>query len=72
MLIESWIMPRSKDGWLLSESFRIGAFCSGRGFSLIIIVLGCNHFISWSACVGWDVDTSMFLRTVASSETLNG
>jgi hypothetical protein len=27
---------------------------------------------SRSACVGRDVDTSMFLRTVASPETLNG
>jgi hypothetical protein len=28
--------------------------------------------IAWSAGVGRDVDTSMFLRTVASPETLNG
>jgi hypothetical protein len=34
----------------------------------------CSVFrCSWSvSCVGWDVDTSMFIRTVASPETLNG
>jgi hypothetical protein len=27
---------------------------------------------AWTCCLGWDVDTSLFLRTVASPETLNG
>jgi hypothetical protein len=27
---------------------------------------------AWTCTLGWDVDTSMFLRTVASPETLNG
>jgi hypothetical protein len=29
-------------------------------------------FWVWFACVEWDVDASLFLRTVASPETLNG
>jgi hypothetical protein len=70
--IESWIMPCPNDGRLLSESLRVCIFCSGHGISLIIVVHGCNHISAWSVGVGWDVDTSMFLRTVASPETLNG
>jgi hypothetical protein len=31
MLVESWIMPRSNDGWLLSEFFGL-RFRSGRDF----------------------------------------
>jgi hypothetical protein len=38
------------------------------------LLIGCTWLdcIVRSACVGRDVDTSMFLRTVASPETLNG
>jgi hypothetical protein len=39
---------------------------------LIYVVLDFIQLVAWSACVGRDVDTSMFLRTVASPETLNG
>ena len=39
---------------------------------VINVVLGRKLLCAWSACVGWDIDTSMFLRTVANPETLNG
>jgi hypothetical protein len=39
---------------------------------LIYVVLDFGQLVAWSTCVGRDVDTSMFLRTVASPETLNG
>jgi hypothetical protein len=59
-------------GWLWSESFYLAPSIEDMVSHLSIVVLGCNNFIAWSACVGRDVDTSMFLRTVASPETLNG
>jgi hypothetical protein len=46
ILVESWIMPHSNDGWLLSEFFWIALSVVVVIF-LSIIVLGCNHFISW-------------------------
>ena len=39
---------------------------------LIYVVIDFIRLVAWSACVGWVVDTSMFLRTVTSPETLNG
>jgi hypothetical protein len=39
---------------------------------LIYVVLECLRLSCVVCGVGWDVDTSMFLRTVASPETLNG
>ena len=65
-------MPCPNDGWLLSESVYVCVFCSGHAYLLIIVVRGCNHFIAWSVCFGRDVDTSMFLRIISISETLNG
>jgi hypothetical protein len=65
-------MPCLNNGWSLSESFCLAPSVEDVVVHLIIVVLGCNNFIAWSACVGRDVDTSMFLRTVASPETLNG
>jgi hypothetical protein len=65
-------MPCLNIGWSLSESFCLAPSVEDVVVHLIIVVLGCNHLIAWSACVGRDVDTSMFLRTVASPETLNG
>jgi hypothetical protein len=50
---------------------RTCAFRRVRGCSLILLYL-VEFIFAWSACVGQDVDTSMFLRTVASPETLNG
>jgi hypothetical protein len=46
MLVESWILPRSNDGWLLSEFFWTALSVVVVIF-LSIIVLGCNHFIAW-------------------------
>jgi hypothetical protein len=65
-------MPCLNIGWSLSESFCLAPSVEDVVAHLIIVVLGCINFIAWSACVGRDVDTSMFLRTVASPETLNG
>jgi hypothetical protein len=51
MLVESWILPRSNDGWLLSELF-------GTALSVVvviflsIIILGCNYFIAWLLVLG--------------------
>jgi hypothetical protein len=42
MVVESWIMPPSNDGWLLSEFFWI-ALSVMVMVSLSIIVLGCNQ-----------------------------
>jgi len=41
-------------------------------FSLLIVALVGNSFVSWTARVGRDLDTSMLLRTIASPKTLNG
>jgi hypothetical protein len=54
--------------------------CDGMALRLLWIVVLCvinvvpGHKLlcAWYACVGRDVDTSMFLRTVAIPETLNG
>jgi hypothetical protein len=46
-------------GGSLSESFCLAPSIEVAVVHLFIIVLGCNHFIAWSACVGRDVDTSM-------------
>jgi hypothetical protein len=59
-------------GHSLSESLS-RAFPKGRIVLLIYVVLDCDQLVAWSVVVGeGDVDTSMFLRTVASPETLNG
>jgi hypothetical protein len=39
---------------------------------VINVVFGRKLLFAWFACVEQDVDTSMFLRIVASPETLNG
>jgi len=56
----------------LSKSFCLVPYVEDAVVHLVSVVLGRNHLIAWSACVGRDVDTSMFLRTVASPKTLNG
>ena len=68
-----WVIeiPCIDNGWPLSESFWLAHSVEDVFVHLIIVVLGCDHLIAWSACVRWDVDTSMFLRKVASPETLN-
>jgi hypothetical protein len=50
----------------LIRAFRRGHICS----SLFLVFVAIGWLLG--LCVGWDVDTSMFLRTVASPETLNG
>jgi hypothetical protein len=65
-------MPCLNISWSLSKSFCLAPSVEDLVAHLIIVVLDCNNFVAWSACVGRDVDTSMFLRTVASPETLNG
>jgi hypothetical protein len=52
----------------LSRAFRKGTTL----FLFIYVLLDFIQPIAWSDGVGRDVDTSMFLRTVASPETLNG
>ena len=56
----------------LSKSFCLVPPVEDVVVHLIIVVLGCNHLNAWFACVGKDVDTSMFLKIVTSPETLNG
>jgi hypothetical protein len=67
-----FILNNVELGGSLSESFCLAPSVEDVVVHLIIVVLGCHHLNAWSACVGWDVDTSMFLRTVTSPETLNG
>jgi hypothetical protein len=71
MLDESRIMPRSNHGWWLSEFFWIALFVVVVG-SLSIVVRGYIPFVALFACVRRVVDTSMFRRTVASPEIVNG
>ena len=59
-------------GCSLSESFCHAPSVRDVVILLIYVVLDCNQLVAWSVCVGRDVNTSMFLRTVASPETLNG
>ena len=65
-------MPCLNISWSLSESFCLAPSIEDVATHLSIVVLGCNNFVAWTVCVGRDVDTSMFLRTVAIPETLNG
>jgi hypothetical protein len=56
----------------LSKSFCIMPYVEDVVVHLVIVVLGRNHLIAWSSGVRRDVDTSMFLRTFAIPDTLNG
>jgi hypothetical protein len=56
--------------WSLSKSLS-RAFLKGRNRTFIYIVLDFIQLVVVLLC-RWDVDTSMFIRTVASPETLNG
>jgi hypothetical protein len=65
-------MPCLNHVGALLESFRFAPSIEDGVVLLIIVVLVGNRLVAWSAGVGRAVDTSMFLGTVASPETLNG
>jgi hypothetical protein len=67
-----FILNNVELGCSLSESFCHVPSIKDIVVLLIYVVLDCNQLVAWSACVGRDVDTSMFLRTVANPETLYG
>jgi hypothetical protein len=52
-------MPCLNFSWSLSKSFCLAPSVEDLVAHLIIVVLDCNNFDAWSACVGQDVDTSM-------------
>ena len=59
--------------WVFVVGVLSCAFRKGRHRAFFIyVILDFIQLVAWSDGVGRDVDTSMFLRIVASPETLNG